>query len=273
MERSYHRPTGSRSPPSNRSTRRPFVRSSLLIAALALLLGPLLSPAPAQAQGRSWTVAPIARVGGFIPLRTLGKTAGFFQNINPQEQQVLAELGDALQVGGGVEISFPARALRVELLYATTLDGDSNGQIAFCGSPNDPLSGAPLCGNVYTGYSLQTFSADLFTVRGNPSALINPVLSVGLGLRKYDFDTPDCTIYEDIDVTRACLYLEDLWVDGGSLTPIFRIGFGLDLDRGPFALRTSLHPILGRYPGGVGNTEGHGQIDLVVQAGASLRIF
>lgn len=249
------------------------MRRTLLLAALALFLGPALSPAPALAQGRSWTVAPTARVGVLFPLRTLGKTAGIFQNVVPNEQQILGELGEALQVGGGVEVAFPERSMRVELLYTTTVDGEANGQIAFCGSPNDPLSTSPVCTNIFTGYQLHTVSADVYTVRGHPSDLLNAVLSVGVGLRSYSFDEPDCTVYENVDVTRACIGLRDLWSDGGGLTPILRFGFGLQFDSGPFALRSSLIPVVGRYPGGADNTVGHGQLDLSVLVGASYRLF
>ncbi len=245
----------------------------LLAVLLALLLLPLDPPAPLEAQERGWHLAPFARVGGLIPLRSTGKSVGFFQNTIPQEQQVIAELGNALEYGGGVSVEIPANNLRIDVAYARTEGGDANAQIGFCGSPDDPLSDAPYCDRVYPPYQIQGFSADAVTVRGRPGSLLRPVLSLGIGLRQYSFDDPDCTAYEDSDVASACVYISDLWVDGGGYTPTFRAGVGLDVSRGIFSLRGSVNPIYGKYPGGIGNTVGHGQLDISAYVAAAVRVY
>jgi hypothetical protein len=249
------------------------VTRPLLGVLLALLLLPLSAPGSLEAQERGWHLAPFARVGGFIPLRSTGKSVGFFQNTFPQEQQVIARLGDALEYGGGVSVEFPARSLRVDLAWARTDGGDANAQIAFCGSPDDPLSGAPYCGTIYTPYEIQGFSADVVTVRGRPGSLLRPVLSLGVGLRQYSFEDPDCTAYEDSDVASACVYISDLWVDGGGYTPTLRGGLGLDVALGIVSLRGSVNPMYGTYPGGIGNTVGHGQLDISAFFAAAIRVY
>lgn len=240
---------------------------------LVLLVLPLIAPTSMEAQERSWHLTPFARVGGLIPLRSTGKTVGFFQNTFPQEQQVIAELGNALEYGGGISVEFPSRALRVDVAYARTDGGDANAQIGFCGSPDDPLSNAPYCGRIYTPYQIQGFSADVVTVRGRTGALLRPVLSLGVGLRQYSFEDPDCTAYEDSDVASACVYIGDLWVDGGGYTPTLRAGFGLDASLGIVSLRGSLNPMYGKYPGGIGNTVGHGQLDISAFVAAAVRVY
>jgi len=213
------------------------------------------------------------RVGGFVPLRSTGKTVGFFQNTIPQEQQVIAELGNALEYAGGVSVEFSDRSLRIDVGYTRTHDGEANAQIGFCGSPDDPLTPAPFCDPVYTDYEIQGFFADVVTIRGSAASLFRPVLSVGVGLREYSFEEPDCSGFDDQDATAACVYVSDLWVDGGGLTFTLRAGAGLDFRRGIFSLRAAVNPMYGRYPGGVGNTVGHGQLDISGSLSAAVRVY
>ena len=245
----------------------------VLVTLLALLLLPAARPTTLEAQERGWHLTPYARVGGFIPLRSMGKTVGFFQNTIPQEQQVIAELGSTLEWGAGLSFEIPDKDVRIDVAYSRTSGGEANAQIGFCGPEDDPLSNQPYCGRVYTPYQIQGVSADLLTTRGSEGSTFRPTLSIGLGLRKYSFEDPDCTVYEDSDVASVCVYVSDLWVDGGGLTPTLRAGVGLDANLGIVSLRGSLNPMYGRYPGGIGNTVGHGQLDISAYVSAAIRVY
>jgi hypothetical protein len=237
------------------------------LAALALATSLAL---PVHGQERSWTVSVFADAGGIIPIRTLGKNAGALQE--RPEEQVISEFENAMTVGGGVEVGFPASQIRIRASYHTTPSGSVIGRLAFCGDPDTPLVTGGVCQQVNADARLHTLGADLSFVRGSPDSWLRPVIFLGLALRKYEIGGFECPFSEDAEYN-TCGLLDELWSEEGGFAPTLRFGVGFDADLGPLQLRTSVLDNVGRYPGGAGSADGHAQNDITISAGLAVRVF
>lgn len=236
------------------------------------LLGLLLVAAarPATAQDRTWTVSLVADAGAILPIRTLGKNAGVLQE-RPDEQ-VISKMEEAMTFGGGVEVDLPARNLRFRAMYHTTRGGEVVGRLAFCGDPGSPLVTGGVCQDVRADATMHSLSLDMAFMRSGAGSLIRPVVFIGGGLRKYDFGNLQCPFPADW-VYATCPLLYDLWVEEGGFTPVLRFGLGFDVNAGPLQFRTSFQDNVSRYPGGVGDADGHTQNDVTLTAGLSVKVF
>lgn len=241
--------------------------------ALALPVALLVAfSSPSSAQERSWSISVFTDAGGLIPIRSLGKNSGNLQEL--EDQQVLADMDNAVSWGAGVELLIPASSLRLQAKYNATQGGGVSGRIAFCGDPGNPLLTGELCEPITADATLHSFSVDVAFLRAALDRRFRPVVFLGLGLRKYEVGLPTCPPLEPLTYRgQACILLTDLWIDDGGITPTLRFGLGFDFDLGPVEFRASAVDVIGRYPGGTGTSDGHGQNDISLSAGIAVKVF
>lgn len=254
------------------------MRLSLYSVLVAALIAAPAAPVTAQdtPQERSWTLSVFAEGGGLLPIRSLGRNVGIFPQLD--QQQVVSDLENSAVLGGGVEILFREKGLRVRAVYNTTTGGSVVGRLGFCGDPGSPLVTGDICEPVQADAQVHSFAADVGFMRGREGAIIRPVIYLGAGVRKYSIGALDCPPIAGTDViqeiqARTCGLVQDIWGDTGGLTPTLRFGLGFDVNLGPVALRTTALDIVGRYPGGSDQADGHGQNDVILTAGLAVKVF
>jgi hypothetical protein len=237
-----------------------------------VVLASLAVQTPAAAQERSWTVRALGEVGLFLPLRTLGKNASSVLRLG----SVIAELEAAPSFGVGAAIDFPEKGTTLRARFQTTPDGDVRGRLGVCGDPDDPLAGGPLCEPVNASYSTKSFSVDGAVLRGSADSRLRPVVALGLGLRRYDFDANagQCTA-PGVHTGWApiCERTVDIWRGDSGWSPMLQFGVGLRAVLGPVVATLDVQDLFGRYSGGVNRADGNTQNDLIFNLGLTLEVY
>jgi len=242
--------------------------SSIVLVVLACLA----VQSPAAAQERSWTVRALGEVGFFLPLRTLGKNASSELSLGA----VIAELESAPSFGGGVAIEFPEKGTALRARFQTVLDGDVRGRLGVCGDPDDPLADGDLCNEVSATYSMTTLSIDGQVLRGSAASRLRPLVSLGVGLRKYSFEPNEgqCTAPGAVALwTPICNRTVDIWREDAGWSPMLRFGAGLQAVLGPALATLEVQDLFGRYSGGVSGADGNTQNDVIFNLGLTLKVF
>lgn len=237
--------------------------------ALPALLCLLWSADPGHAQSSGWTVAATADVGGYFPLRQLGKNAGTIPQI--PVLQVVAERESSATFGGGVTLTSPSGETLVRARYSQTIGGIVSGRLGVCGDPDEPFFGGPLCAPVEADSDIKSFQVDVGFMQGSPTARIRPSLHFGGGIRSFSFSQNDCT--DPTEWETICGFTSEIWQDDGGLTPFLMAGLRLGGDLGPATLFIEAMDQVGRYKGGSDRADGNIQNDLSVSGGFTIRVF
>jgi hypothetical protein len=236
---------------------------------LPALLGLLLTSTPGHAQFAGWSVSATADVGGFFPLRQLGKNAGTIPQV--PVLQVVAERKASTTFGGGVTLISPTGNTLVRARYSQTLDGIVSGRLGVCGDPDEPFFQGPLCAPVETDSNVRSFQVDMGFMQGSPTARIRPSLHIGAGIRSYSFTQNECNDPTEWEV--ICEFTSEIWQDDGGLTPFLMGGLRLSADLGPANIFVEAMDQVGRYNGGSDRADGNIQNDISVTGGFMIRVF
>jgi hypothetical protein len=242
----------------------------LLLLAIAATV---VAPGPGEAQERTWRLSVVGEAGYLKPIRSLGNNSTEVESV--AVFQVITDVEPAPWVGGGLQIEIPARELRFRGVYRRTLDGSSRSRLAVCGDPDDPNFVGALCEPVESDAVLETVLFDVSVPRGSPTALVRPMLHLGVGLRRWSFgfDQDATCIDPDQQWTDVCDLAADVWRDPGGLTPFLNFGLGLTTGVGPARAYGEALANTGPYRGGAGRADGNFQVDLTFNVGLAIPIY
>lgn len=236
---------------------------------LPTLLGLLVTGTPAQAQLSGWSVSVTADVGGWVPLRQLGKNAGTIPQV--PVLQVVAERQTSASVGGGITFTSPTGNTLIRGRYSQTLSGVVSGRLGVCGDPDEPFFQGPLCAPVETDSNIRSFQLDVGFMQGSPTARIRPSIHFGAGFRSYSFTQNECEDPTEWEV--ICEFTSEIWQDDGGLTPFLMAGLRLSGDLGPANIFVEAMDQVGQYKGGSDRADGNIQNDLSISGGFMIRVF
>lgn len=243
--------------------------TSTLIA-IGLLAGAAAPDAAAQQdEAETWTIHPLAEVGWFLPLRNMGKNSTV---LGQQGQlQVLAEHNSALTFGGGVEVDFPDRRLRLRLSARTTSGLTAAGVLSICQSGVIDLE--EFCFTEETDATITDGFADLVFL-SREAADISPVVFLGFGLRHFSFDSDPsgCFEHDPGDSQNICFGIHDIWAES-STDPALTFGAALQGDFQPVEAFLQFRAMAGGFGGGTDGADGETLVDALVTSGFSIRVF
>ena len=199
---------------------------------------------------------------------TLGRLAKNAASDVPSlsELETVSELMASPLVGAGVEIFLPSKNLGFRLGWKTTIGAEASGQVALCS-----LLEGDLCKTETAPVTVQGVGADLRLVQGSADNLVRPVVSLGLELRWYSFEPPECT-NPRTDARLVCQTIVDLFKDPRTHS-VLRAGVGVQAGTFPFRLESGLHGGIARYSGGTERTGGNWHQDLRLYASLSYFIL
>lgn len=243
-----------------------YIRRWPILAAAALVLIP---PPAIEAQERSWRLNVVGNLGYMKPIRSLGNNATRVPDL--PILQVITDFDPSPTVGGGLELDLLEHGITVRGIYDRTLSGASDSRLAFCGDPDDPFATGALCVPVETTGIVQSLAVDVYFSRGSPTARIKPILSIGGGLRHYQFEGITCN--DPSDWQYICELAADVWADGGGITPFLIFGGGLRSQLGPVRALMEGQVRSGRYDGGINSATGNIQIDLALGLRLSVNVY
>jgi hypothetical protein len=190
--------------------------------------------------------------------------------------QVVAEVENSPSLGGGLELLIPGHDLRIRGQIMTTLGAEARGVLGICESGQIAAPGEGLCAlDPRVDAQLIDGTAELIFVAGEPGRWVRPTLSIGLGVRSFDFDSQslDCDGYGSqlTDEYQVCIKSKQLLEDP-SVNPTLTFGVGLEADRNPLSAFLRLQAITGSYTGGTGLADGGRQLDLALTAGLAFQV-
>jgi len=234
----------------------------------------LLAAVPIQAQESSWGLRVFAHGGVNLPLRNLGKNA---VEIEQQSAlQVVANVESSPTMGGGLEFLFPDRDIRIRGQIMTTIGATAKGVLGLCESGELAVPGQGLCSvEAVADARIIDGDVELVFVSGQPARWVRPILWVGFGFRKFDFDSDlsECDVYggELDQAFQICRRSRQIYENPG-VNPIITFGVGLEADRDPLSAFLRLSTVTGSYSGGIGIADGGRQMDLALTAGLAFRV-
>jgi len=240
---------------------------------ISLVLG-LLAAAPLHAQDSSWGINVFALGGGNFPLGNLGKNAVEIQQ--ESALQVVAQVDNSPSLGGGLEFLLLGHGLRIRGQFQTTVGATARGVLGVCESGDVALPGVGLCAlQIEADARVLDGSAELVFLAGNPNRQVRPTLSLGVGVRSFQFGTDalDCADFgpEMEPAYLICQSSEEILEDP-SVNPTLTFGVGVEALRGPVSAFLRTYAVTGSYSGGTGRANGGRQIDLAVTGGLAFRI-
>jgi hypothetical protein len=240
----------------------------------ACLVLALLAAGPVHAQEPSWGLRVFAHGGVNLPQRNLGKNA-----VEIQQQaalQVVAELESSPKVGGGLEFLFPDRDIRIRGQFMTTVGATASGVLGLCQSGQLAVPDKGLCAlDLTTDAKVMDGNAELIFVAGRRDRLIRPTISMGVGIRSFDFESEmlNCDAFggEVDDAFQVCRRSKEI-LEEPSVNPTLTFGVGLEAERDQVAAFLRLSAITGSYTGGSGLADGGQQMDLSLTAGLAFAV-
>ena len=238
-----------------------------VLAALTIL-GFASAPVAAQEEPgtRSWSLG-LWMGGGYQ--WSAGRIANNSASDNPNLRllETVANLNPSPVLAGGVAVTLPKQELSVRLGFEATSGAEVVGQVAIC-----DLVGGSICIPEVAPARIRALSSSVRMLAGNPLSSVRPVFAAGFGLRRFDFDIPDCPPRSADDESLICWAVTDLYRD--PLPHYFlRVGVGLQANTGPVTLGMDVLGNTGRYRGGTGRTDGNWYHDLRIQISTGLSLY
>lgn len=241
---------------------------TIILATVALVMGSEI----VHAQLSTWNVRVFPEGGYIFHMRNLGKNS--VSLIEQSNLQTIADLKNSPMVGGGVEIANPDRSLRFQARVHSTIGGEARGLLGICQADRVVQQGEGFCQvEEVVDASLVDATVEMILAGRNVDHWYRPVFSVGLGLRKHDFDNDlsACSRWTDDDLFEVCSRSREIFEDP-STDPLLAFGVGVESERDPVSAFVHLRTYAGQYSGGGGITDGEIHIDLVLSGGFSIRV-
>jgi len=238
------------------------------------LLLVLLSANPISAQEGSWGLRVFPHAGLHLPQRNLGKNAVEIQF--QSALQVVAQVENSPTVGGGLELFLGGNDFRIRGQFSTTVGSTARGVLGLCESGRLEFANQELCAvDTETDAQIIDGTAELVFVTGNPDRWIRPLITLGVGVRSFDFDSESlqCLTFgnELSDEYKICDQAKEI-LENPSVNPSLTFGLGLEADRGLLSGFVRLAALSASYTGGSGLADGGRQVDLYLTGGVSVRM-
>ena len=237
------------------------------LLALATLVFIAVPAGPLTAQeatpGRGWTMGVWLGAGHQWPAGRLANNAAS-DNPNLRLLETVADLNPSASVAGGFEVRLPQQELSVRVGFETTLGAEVTGRVAICN-----LVSGSICVPQVAPVRVRSIASAVRMLAGNPRANVRPVFTGGIGVRRFDYEIPDCPPISTEDAALICRAVTDLYRD--PLPHYFlRAGVGLLVSAGPVSLAMDAIGTTGRYRGGAGRTDGNWYHDLRLEVSTSV---
>lgn len=254
-----------RTPSSAFAGRGRWSRATVL--GLALLVGAVESVAanPHQ-QGRSWSVAAFASGGYQWPTGRLAQNVTGNDDPNLGLLETVSELAPSPAWAGGIELGLPPQGVLFRLGWMSTTGAEVTGRLGVC-----TLLRGELCAPVAAPVTVREAFLDVRLLRGRSEAPIRPVVSVGIGLRRYSYIVPTCPLSIG-DARLVCLAITDLYTDTSDHF-VLRFGLGARVRWGPAFVELGGGGSTGRYSGGSGRAHGSWYQDFRVESSIGAILF
>ena len=242
--------------------------ASLTRAAAAVALAVLcVTPAAAQDPdaARGWK-AGLWFAGGYQwPTGRLAKHAAS-DNPNLSLLEVVSDLEPSPLVSGGLLLRFPGLETAVRIGLEGSSGAEASGQVAIC----DLVSGR-ICAPEVVPTEIRALTTGVRVLTGSTLAQVRPVLSAGLGVRRFAFVLPACPPASTDDAALICNAVTELFRDPDPHL-FLQVGLGLQTDVGPVAVGMDAVASSGQFAVGSDRTDGNWYHALRVElfAGASL---
>ncbi len=240
------------------------------LTALALFAAPAAPAGPLAAQeepaARGWSLGLWAGGGYQWPTGRLANNAAS-DNPNLQLLETVADLNPSSVMAGGIELRVPRQELSVLVGIEATTGAEVTGQVAIC-----DLVGGSLCVPEVAPARIRAVTSAVRMLAGNPLGTVRPVFTGGLGVRRFDFDIPDCPPRSSDDAALVCWAITDLYRD---TQPHYflRGGVGIQGGSGPVSLSIEALGTTGRYRGGAGRTDGNWYHDLQIRISSGVSLY
>lgn len=243
------------------------------IKAASLLFIAIAACYPVQAQAQesgAWGVRVFSQVGYTFHTRKFGKNVATIQE--QASSQVVADLVNSPIVGGGIEIALPDPSIHVRANVRTTIGAKANTFLQICGEGGLPASVSFCQSGEEFDASIIEGSVDLVFIEQRSTAMLQPMLWFGVGLRSYDFDLdlPSC-LQPDVDVQEVCERGREI-LENPSTDPLLSVGLGVTTRPGPVSAFLQLEGVITTYSGGTGLADGDRVMDVLLQGGVSVRV-
>lgn len=247
-------------------TRSPNFAVALSIAVAVLSSFDATSAQQADAAaGRSWSLSAWAQGAWQMPN---GRLATAPSNLpeRPLANSV-SDLGQSLVISAGADLDFLGHELGVRLGFETTANADATGQIGIC----EIVTGR-ICEPETVATSVRGVLAHVRAYRGNPEWPVRPVVGVGVGLRMYSFDQPNCPGRADQVAREVCDLIKDMFQGDGSHL-VFRGMVGARAERNRYVSEATLSAGVGKFNGGTQRVNGAYYADIRLELLAGVRVF
>lgn len=232
--------------------------SLVLLAALAGTLPPDLlaqEPISAPVPDGAWTFRAVGDLGIRVATRDLGTNTG--EDLVLASLAVRSTIEAAPVIGVGVEAEHRYRTVGVRAMLRSTLAATHSGRPGAC-----ILIDGDVCRSHESDVQVRSLSVEaLFASRREQDVRVT--LSMGAGLRHYDFGPLECAADDPL-----CQMVAD--IQGDQLRPLFTFGLGLAGDVEGVPVHLKVQDLVGSFRGGSGSAQGGMQNDLVITLGIGL---
>lgn len=184
------------------------------VAAILVLAS---APAVVRAQEPSLRWRVVGEFGVFYATRDLGKAVGDLSEVSAIH--ATASVDPAPFVGGGIEAMSVARQLVFRLAARTTLGAKATGKLGVCN-----IASGDLCAAREAEAKVTLVSGEVAFIQGNPANTLRPVLTGGVGVRRYSFTAEPCPAGSDDDAI-VCEMIAGIF-DDPRITPFFQFEIG-----------------------------------------------
>lgn len=240
------------------------------LTALALFAAPAAPAGPLAAQeepaARGWSLGLWAGGGYQWPTGRLANNAAS-DNPNLQLLETVADLNPSSVLSGGFELHVPGQELSVQIGIEATTGAEVTGRVAICS-----LFSGSICVPRMAPARIRAVTSAVRMLAGNPLSSVRPVLTGGLGVRRFDFDIPECPPRTADDAALVCWAVTDLYRDPQPHY-FLRAGVGLQASGGPLSVSMEALGNTGRYRGGAGRTDGNWYHDLQIRISTSVSLY
>ena len=239
-------------------------RSTVL--GIALFVGAVESVAASPQQDLSWSVAVFASGGYQWPTGRLARNSAGGSDPSLGLVETVSELAPSPAWAAGVEFGPPDGGVLVRLGWMNTAGAEATGRLGICGL----LQGA-LCAPVVSPVTVREAFSDMRLVRGNTDARFRPIVSIGIGLRRYSYEVPACPSGIS-DARLVCRAITDLYADPDDHF-VLRFGLGARVGWDPVFVEIGAAASTGRYRGGAGRTSGTWYQDFRAESSITAILF
>lgn len=230
---------------------------ALLLACFMALPASLVAQDPAPDSEDRWAVQPIVDMGMRVATRNLGTNGG--DTPLTSALAVFSAVEVAPVIGAGVQLDHRYSTVGIRAMARTTLGGTYAGQPGAC-----VLIQGAVCDSHESGVRVSSLAVEaVFGTRREADARV--LLSMGAGLRHYDFTGLECAVDDSL-----CVMVHQIQVD--QIQPLFTFGLTLEGEVEGVPVHVKVQDFVGSFRASQFPAEGELQNDLIITLGVGLPV-